>query len=450
MNDLTENFSLTKAPLQSRLARLKGCLTSVTSQVKVGRVVQVTGLVIESEGPDLALGELCTVSSERTGAVIEAEVVGFREERLLLMPLTAMTEVHAGALVRAMNIGERVPVGDGLLGRVIDGRGEPIDDKGPLKCELTNGLQTSAPNPLKRQRIDKILTTGVRSIDLFTPIGCGQRIGVFSGSGVGKSTLMGMVARGSQADVNVIALIGERGRELREFMENDLKEAGLKRSVVIASTSDQPAPLRVRAALMATRIAEHFRSQGKTVMLMMDSLTRLAMAQREIGLAIGEPPTSRGYTPSVFALLPKVLERAGMDEHGAITALYTVLVEGDDMNEPIADAARGILDGHIVLSRALATSNHYPPVDVLESLSRLARMLTSDQEYALLSTARDLLATYRKNEDLIQVGAYVKGSNPKLDRAIVKYGPLMELLKQHFDERADRVLALKRLKEIVG
>lgn len=429
---------------------MKGCLEDFTPQVKVGRVVQVAGLIIESEGPDLALGELCTVSSPRTDTVIEAEVVGFREERLLLMPLTAMTEIHAGALVRAANVGERVPVGDQLLGRVIDGRGEPIDEKGPLRAQITNGLQNSAPNPLKRARIDRILTTGVRSIDLFTPIGCGQRMGIFSGSGVGKSTLLGMVARGSEADVNVIALIGERGRELREFIENDLKEAGLKRSVVIASTSDQPAPLRVRAALMATRIAESFRTQGKKVMLMMDSLTRLAMAQREIGLAIGEPPTSRGYTPSVFALLPKVLERAGMDDKGAITALYTVLVEGDDMNEPIADATRGILDGHIVLSRALAVSNHYPPVDVLESLSRLSRQLTSDQEYSLVSSARDALATYRRNEDLVQVGAYVKGTNPKLDKAIQKYPQIMDLLKQHFDERADRASGLKRLKEIIG
>jgi flagellum-specific ATP synthase len=433
----------------SRLSRIRGRLNTLTPQVKVGRVVQVTGLIIESVGPDLALGELCTVSSDRTENVIEAEVVGFREERLLLMPLTTMTDIHAGATVRAAGIGERVPVGDKLLGRVIDGRGEPIDDKGSLKVEYTNGLQASAPNPLKRQRIEQILTTGVRSIDLFTPIGCGQRIGIFSGSGVGKSTLLGMVARGSQADVNVIALIGERGRELREFMENDLKEAGLARSVVVASTSDQPAPLRVRAALMATRIAEHFRARGKKVMLMMDSLTRLAMAQREIGLAIGEPPTSRGYTPSVFALLPKVLERAGMDDKGAITALYTVLVEGDDMNEPIADATRSILDGHIVLSRALAVGNHYPPVDVLESLSRLARQLTSEQEYAMVSGVRDLLATYRKNEDLIQVGAYTRGTNQKLDRAMQKYPLIMDLLKQHFNERADRAQAFKRLQEII-
>lgn len=434
----------------TKIERLKGRLTNMNTPIKMGRVVQVTGLVIESEGPDLALGELCTISSERTGNTIEAEVVGFKDSRLLLMPLTSMTDVHAGATVRAQGAGERVPVGDGLLGRVIDGRGLPIDGLGPVKAEYTNGLQASAPNPLQRQRIDSILTTGVRSIDLFTPIGCGQRMGIFAGSGVGKSTLLGMIARSSQADINVIALIGERGRELREFIENDLKADGLKRSVIIASTSDQPAPLRVRAALMATRIAEHFRSQGKKVMLMMDSLTRLAMAQREIGLAVGEPPTSRGYTPSVFALLPKVLERAGMDERGAITGLYTVLVEGDDMNEPIADATRGILDGHIVLSRALATSNHYPPVDVLESLSRLARQLTSESEYGLVSNARDLLATYRKNEDLVQVGAYAKGTNPKLDRAIQRQPLLMDLLKQHYDECADRNLALKKLKEIAG
>lgn len=434
----------------NRLDKIRGRLNTMSAQVKTGRVVQVTGLIIESEGPDLALGELCSIESERNGLSIEAEVVGFREQRLLLMPLMTMTDVHAGATVRALGGGERVPVGDALLGRVIDGRGQPMDGLGAIQAPLTNGLQASAPNPLKRRRIDMILKTGVRSLDLFTPIGCGQRMGIFAGSGVGKSTLLGMVARSSEADVNVIALIGERGRELREFIENDLKEDGLKKSVVIASTSDQPAPLRVRAALVATRVAEHFRAQGKRVMLMMDSLTRLAMAQREIGLAVGEPPTSRGYTPSVFALLPKVLERAGMDEHGAITGLYTVLVEGDDMNEPIADATRGILDGHIVLSRHLATSNHYPPVDVLESLSRLARQLTGDAEYNLLSNARDLLATYRKNEDLVQVGAYVKGTNPKLDRAIQKYPLIMELLRQHYDECADREVALKKLREIAS
>jgi flagellum-specific ATP synthase len=416
----------------------------------VGRVVQVTGLIIESIGPDLSLGELCTVSSDRSSSVTRAEVVGFREERLLLMPLTPMRDIHVGAIVRAAGFGERVPIGEKLLGRVIDGMGAPIDEKGPLGAPIISGLQQSAPNPLKRARINRIMTTGVRSIDLFTPLGYGQRVGIFSGSGVGKSTLLGMVARGSDADVNVIALIGERGRELREFMESDLKEAGLARSVVVASTSDQPAPLRVRAAQLATRIAEDFRSKGRRVMLMMDSLTRLAMAQREIGLAIGEPPTSRGYTPSVFALLPKILERTGMDENGAITALYTVLVEGDDMNEPIADAARGILDGHIILSRQLATANHYPPVDVLESLSRLARTLTSSEEYDLISSARDLLANYRKNEDLIQVGAYTRGSSPQLDRAIAKYTPIMDLLKQHFNERADRAQSLERLREILA
>jgi flagellum-specific ATP synthase len=432
-----------------RLERLRNRLLEVTPQVKVGRVVQVTGLIVESEGPDLGLGELCTISSDRSERLIEAEVVGFREQRLLLMPLTEMGDIHAGAQVRACGGGERVPVGANLLGRIIDGRGLPIDDRGPLSVDYTGGLHASAPNPLRRGRISDILATGVRSIDLFTPVGYGQRLGIFAGSGVGKSTLMGMVARGGKADINIIALIGERGRELREFLENDLGAEGLKRSVVVASTSDQPAPLRVRAALMATRIAESFRSQGLKVMLMMDSLTRLAMAQREIGLAIGEPPTSRGYTPSVFSLLPRVLERAGMDDKGSITGLYTVLVDGDDMNEPIADATRGILDGHIVLSRALATANHYPPVDVLESLSRLSRQLTSEAEYNMLSQARDILATYRKNEDLIQVGAYAKGSNPKLDRAIVKQGAIMELLRQHYSEVADRPAALKRLQEVL-
>jgi flagellum-specific ATP synthase len=298
-----------------------------------------------------------------------------------------------------------------------------------------SSLRNQPPHPLKRQRILKPFATGVKALDVFTPVGRGQRMGIFSGSGVGKSSLLGMMARGPESDVNVIALVGERGRELREFLEKDLGEEGLKRSVIVVSTSDQPALVRLRAAFTATAIAEYFRDEGKQVLFMMDSVTRFAMAQREVGLAIGEPPSSRGYTPSVFAMLPRLMERTGAGEEGAITAFYTVLVEGDDMNEPIADAARGILDGHVVLTRALATSNHFPAIDVLESVSRLNRDLCSDSQYSLAARARDLLATYRRNEDLITIGAYARGSNPKVDQAIERHEPLMEFLKQPMETK---------------
>lgn len=415
---------------------------------KIGRVVQVTGLIIQSQGPEVSLGDVCEIFSNKNKLVVTAEVVGFRDNRVLLMALGNVSELHPGCRVVASNQGEHVPVGNGLIGRVIDGMGRPIDGKGPIRAERVTNLHQDAPNPLKRQRIVDQFATGVRSIDAFTPLGCGQRMGIFAGSGVGKSTLLGMIARGAESEINVVALIGERGRELREFLENDLGEEGLARSVVVVSTSDQSAPLRLRAAILATRISEYFRDVAeKKVLLLMDSVTRMAMAQREIGLAVGEPPASRGYTPSVFSLLARVLERSGMGEAGSITALYTILVEGDDMNEPVSDAVRGILDGHITLSRVLATANHFPAVDILESVSRLTRTLLSSEEIEAVSAARDSLALYRRNEDLINIGAYVPNTNPKLDIAIKRYDTLNQFLRQPFTELESREASFAKLKE---
>lgn len=413
---------------------------------KVGRVVKVTGLIIESEGPEVSLGEVCEIFSGNETHVVSAEVVGFRDNRVLLMPLGMISNLHPGCRVVASPRSIEVPVGNGLIGRVIDGLGRPLDGKGPLHCETVGDLHASPPNPLKRQRIEKAFQTGIRAIDTFTPLGCGQRMGIFAGSGVGKSTLLGMIARGAESEVNVIALVGERGRELREFIENDLGEEGLARSVVVVSTSDQSAPVRLRAALLATRIAEYFRDvASQKVLLLMDSVTRLAMAQREVGLSVGEPPTSRGYTPSVFTLLPQVLERAGMGESGSITALFTVLVEGDDMNEPIADAVRGILDGHIVLDRRLATANHFPAIDVLESVSRLSRTILTSEQLGAVAEARDSLALYRRNEDLINIGAYTPKTNPRLDQAIARNDKLRDFLKQDVDDLMPQTTSFEQL-----
>lgn len=416
---------------------------------RVGSVTGVAGLIIESEGPNVGLGELCHVRSTRTEFSVRAEVVGFREHRVLLMPLGETSGLHVGCEVVAADRPPLPRPGPELLGRVLDALGRPFDALGMLPVDRTEHNSTP-PHPLRRQRIKTALPTGVRVLDAFTPIGRGQRLGLFAGSGVGKSTLLGMIARGCAADVVVVALVGERGREVREFLEKDLGPEGLKRSVVVVATSDTPAPLRLRAAFTATAIAEAYRDQGKNVMLMMDSVTRFAMAQREIGLAIGEPPATRGYTPSVFALLPRLLERSGAGEAGAITALYTVLVEGDDMNEPVADAVRGILDGHLVLSRQLAHFNHYPAVDVLESVSRLSRDVCSAEEVELAGRAREVLALYRKNEDLISIGAYQKGSSASLDQAIALHEPLKNFLRQGVHEHTPRAESFKLLKKIIA
>ncbi len=399
-----------------------------------GRVVQLIGLVVESEGPLAAMGEVCRIQSARHDGETLAEVVGFRNHHLLLMPLGEIHGIHPGAEVVATGTPLRVAVSSALKGRVIDGLGNPIDGLAPIAGEHNVGLNFRPPHPLKRQRIQKVFQTGIKAIDTFTPLGRGQRLGIFAGSGVGKSTLLGMMASRAEADVNVIALIGERGREVREFLERDLDDAGRKKSVVIVATSNEPALNRVKGAFLAMAIAEHFRDAGQNVLLMMDSVTRFAMAQREIGLAVGEPPTTRGYTPSVFSLLPQLLERAGTGESGSITGLFTVLVEADDMNDPIADSVRSILDGHIVLTRELATQNHYPAIDVLESVSRLNRDLLPPEKIKLTADAREHLAVYRKNQDLINIGAYPAGSSAAIDRAIALREPLQKLLRQGVDE----------------
>ena len=409
-------------------------LRSLSLVERHGRVVQMIGLVIESRGPMSAIGDICQIESSSNPESLLAEVVGFRNENLLLMPLGDVNGIHPGSRVIATGSPLRVPVGSSLKGRVIDGLGNPIDDLGPVTTLHSEELNFSPPHPLKRDRITKQFQTGIKAIDTFIPCGRGQRMGIFSGSGVGKSTLLGMMASRAEADVNVIALIGERGREVREFLERDLDEAGRAKSVVIVATSNQPALVRVRATFLAMTIAEYFRSEGKNVLMMMDSVTRFAMAQREIGLAVGEPPTSRGYTPSVFALLPQLLERAGNDDNGSITGLFTVLVEGDDMNDPIADSARSILDGHLVLTRELAALNHYPAIDILDSVSRLTRDLLTPDQTDLVGRAREDLAVYRKNQDLITIGAYVTGSNPIIDQSIRLQGPLMGFLRQSVNE----------------
>lgn len=427
MIHLLEN-SASSAPSSIQQARSR-LLTSRLVENR-GRVTQMIGLVIESQGPVAAVGEICRIESGAPGSGVLAEVVGFRNQNLLLMPLAEMHGIYPGAEVVATGHSLRVPVGDALLGRVIDGMGHPLDDKGELERLPLAELDLSAPHPLKRERISKVFQTGIKAIDTFVPMGRGQRLGIFAGSGVGKSTLLGMMASKAEADVNVIALIGERGREVREFLEKDLDEAGRRKSVVVVATSNEPALMRVKGAFLAMTIAEYFRAQGKNVLLMMDSVTRFAMAQREIGLAVGEPPSARGYTPSVFSMLPQLLERAGTSDKGSITGLFTVLVEGDDMNDPIADASRSVLDGHLVLSRDLAHQNHYPAIDVLGSVSRLARDLLSPQELDVAGRARENLAVYRKNQDLITIGAYAAGSNPAVDQSIRVQKPLMDFLRQ--------------------
>lgn len=410
---------------------------AATEPVKmVGAIQKAVGLVIESKGPPVRVGDLCDVVGDSETEVSAVEVIGFREKTVLSMPLGKLQGVKLGNKVVARNRPAVVKVGPRLLGRVLDGLGTPIDDLGPLDFEAEYPLHREPENPLWRENIEEPLGTGVRAIDGILSCGKGQRIGIFGGSGVGKSTLLGMMAKYTNADVNVISLVGERGRELRSFIEKDLGEEGLKRSVVVVSTSDNPPLVRIRAALTATAIAEYFKDQGRDVLLVMDSVTRFAMAQREVGLAAGEPPASKGYTPSVFALLPRLLERAGnFQGKGSITGFYTVLVEGDDMNDPIADSVRAILDGHIVLSRELASRNHYPCIDILTSASRLFGDLASPKHREAAGKLREILATYRKAEDLINIGAYVKGSNPQIDKAIEKIDVISSYLRQPQSEK---------------
>ncbi len=416
-----------------------------------GKITQVIGLVMESQGPNVNLGDLCYVVSRSLADPIPAEVVGFRENRVLLMPIGEMQGIGPGCQVFSAYKSLKVSVGSALLGRVLDGLGQPIDEKGPLQAKVEYPLHAPPPAPLTRPRIKKPLAVGVRAIDGLITLGLGQRIGIMAGSGVGKSTLLGMIARNTSADINVIALIGERGREVREFIERDLGEEGLKRSVVVVATSDQPALLRIKGALTATAIAEYFRDQGQNVMLMMDSVTRFAMAQREIGLTVGEPPTTRGYTPSVFAMLPKLLERSGTAGTGSITGIYTVLVDGDDMNEPIADCVRSVLDGHIVLSRDLASQNHYPAIDILQSVSRLMMELADEGHLHAAQKTRSLLSAYKEAEDLINIGAYVTGSNSMIDQAITLRPGINSFLQQTVYEKnsiQDTIAAIKKISDV--
>jgi len=413
---------------QERLQRLHGA-------GPVGRVAKVVGLTVESQGPPAALGEACAITT-RSGKETLAEVVGFRDGRVLLMPWEQLEGISAGALVRSTGRPLQIPVGKEVLGRILDPLGRPLDDLGPLPpSHGKKNIVREVPNPSRRGRIRETLETGVRVMDAFTTCGRGQRLGIFAGSGVGKSSLLGMISRHSSAEINVIALIGERGREVLEFVEKDLGPEALKRSVIIVATSDQPALVRIKAAFTANTIAAHFRDQGKHVLLLMDSLTRLAMAQREVGLAVGEPPAQRGYPPSVFGLLPVVLEQAGCNERGAITGFYTVLTEGDDWNDPVSDCVRSVLDGHILLSRRLASENQYPAVEVLESLSRLQTDLISPERLKIVAAARHVLAIHRQYRELLDIGAYKAGTNPQLDRALEVHPKLMEFLRQPIAEK---------------
>jgi flagellum-specific ATP synthase len=414
-----------------------------------GFVSNLIGLIIEATGLQAEVGEVCMVGTDRNRAAVSAEVVGFRDGRTLLMPLGELHGIGPGTRVLATGAPFRVHVGDGLLGRIVDGLGVPDDDGGAALGGTARSTIAPPPSALLRPRITERVGLGVRALDGLVPCGRGQRLGIFAGSGVGKSSLLGMIARSSSASINVIALVGERGREVREFIERDLGEA-LERSVVVVATSDQPALVRIKAAFTATTIAEHFRDQGHDVMLMMDSVTRFAMAQREVGLAIGEPPATRGYTPSVFALLPRLLERAGTSTSGSITAFYTVLVDGDDMNEPIADSVRSILDGHVVLTRSLAHAGHYPAIDVLQSVSRLVGEIVSPQVAQAGQQLRAALAVLHDKEDLVAIGAYQHGSDPSLDAALAHRGQIDAFLRQAVDEYSDPSDTDRRLLELAG
>ncbi len=415
-----------------------------------GKVTQIIGLTIESEGPSVQMDELCHIYRRGSLVPCRAEVVGFKGNKVVMMPIDDMRGIAPGCEVRATGKPLMIKVGPKLLGRVLDGLGNPIDGKGPLEYETEYSVINTPPNPFQRPTIKKHMTLGVRAIDSLLTFGTGQRMGIFAGSGVGKSTTLSMIARNTTADINVLTLVGERGRELRDFIEKDLGEKGLARSVVVVATSDTPALVRMKGAYTGTAVAEYFRDQGKDVFLMMDSVTRFAMAQREIGLAIGEPPATKGYTPSVFAKMPGLLERAGTAPKGSITAIYTVLVDGDDMNEPIADNVRSILDGHIVLSRKIAHENRYPAIDILQSVSRLFNAVTTKEHRAAASKMRDVMATYKENEDLINIGAYKDGSNPKVDYAKRMIDKVYAFLKQGIDEPSPFETTVQRMMELMA
>lgn len=432
------------------IAELIETVESTDTYKRYGKVLRIVGLMIESLGPVANIGEVCLIHPEtKQTEPILAEVVGFNNEKVMLMPYTEVTEVGPGCLVEATGNPLMIKVGRSLIGSTIDAIGNHLDYS-PLPKGLRKvKTEQAPPNPLDRPLIQEPIQVGIRAIDSFLTVGKGQRIGIFAGSGVGKSTLLGMIARNSEADLNVIALIGERGREVRDFIEHDLGPEGLKKSIVVAATSDQPALMRIKGAYTATAISEYFRDLGFSVNLMMDSVTRVAMAQREIGLAVGEPPTTKGYTPSVFAMLPKLLERTGANEHGSITAFYTVLVDGDDMNEPIADAVRGILDGHFVLERRLAEAGQYPAINVLKSVSRLMNTIVDDNHLENANKIRDLMATYEENSELIQIGAYKHGSNQKIDESIAFQPKIISFLKQGVNERETYEHTIEKLEQLL-
>ena len=414
-----------------------------------GKVTEIIGLVVEGNGPAVSIGELCGIFPAGSAKPITAEVVGFKKGKVLLMPLRTLQGLSPGCKIVSLGRKAGVNVGKSLLGRVIDGLGNPIDNKGPLECESEYPIYADPINPLARGRIAEPLDLGIRALNGLLCCGKGQRMGIFSGSGVGKSVLLGMMARNTNADVNVVGLIGERGREVREYLEKNLGQERLARSVVVVAGSDMHPLIRMRAAYVATSISEYFRDLGENVLLMVDSLTRFAMAQREIGLSVGEPPATKGYTPSVFSLLPKLLERSGiMEKRGSITGLYTILVEGDDFNEPISDAARSMLDGHVVLSRDLANKNHYPAIDVLQSVSRVMLDIVDDEQRQMARRIIQILATYKKAEDLINIGAYVKGSNPEIDYAVTMIDRVNGFLKQEIDEKIDFQQTIKQMRDL--
>ncbi|MED1741819.1 flagellar protein export ATPase FliI [Bacillus swezeyi] len=433
------------------LSQLLECIETADSYKRYGKVKQAVGLMIESKGPECSIGDVCKIYTKGDSPkAINAEVVGFKDQNILLMPYLEASNIAPGSIVEATGESLRIKVGSGLIGQVVDAFGTPLDGSILPKGLAPVSTDQAPPNPMKRPPIREKMAIGVRSIDSLLTVGKGQRVGIFAGSGVGKSTLMGMIARQTAADLNVIALVGERGREVREFIEKDLGEEGLKRSIIVVATSDQPALMRLKAAYTATAIAEYFRDKGQNVMFMMDSVTRVAMAQREIGLATGEPPTTKGYTPSVFAILPKLLERTGTTESGSITAFYTVLVDGDDMNEPIADTVRGILDGHIVLDRSLANKGQFPAVNILKSISRVMANIADKDHIRAANRFREMLSTYQNSEDLINIGAYKKGSSREIDEAIQFHPKLISFLKQEVDEAAVLEDSISLLKSLIG
>lgn len=439
-----------RGELLLRASELISKIDMIDTYKRFGKVKTVVGLMIESKGPESSIGDLCYIyAGGYKKTKIPAEVVGFKDENILLMPYYQVTDISPGSIVEATNNPLKVKVGNGLIGKVVNAFGNPLDES-----QLPKGLtfvptDQSPPNPMKRLPINEKLEVGVRVIDSLLTVGKGQRVGIFAGSGVGKSTLMGMIARNTDADLNIIALIGERGREVKEFLDRDLGPDGLKRSIVIVATSDQPALMRIKAAYTATAIAEYFRDKGLNVMFMMDSVTRVAMAQREIGLAVGEPPTSKGYTPSVFAILPKLLERTGTNDFGTITAFYTVLVDGDDLNEPISDTVRGILDGHIVLDRELANKGQFPAINVQKSISRLMNHLADPEHKGAASKLRDILTTYLNSEDLINIGAYKRGASREIDRAIALYPNIVNFLKQNVEDKVTIEQSVESLIKLV-